>query len=589
VIRRRPETRLGRSTAASIAIPAWVGALGCANDGTTSSRTEIGPDRVEPFAEVPAEAGLDFVHFNGMSGERYMAEMMGPGGALLDYDSDGDLDILLLQGHMLGDGKTLEDADIPPAGPLRDRLYRNDLEVAGDAGDLRFTEVTGQSGLDSDGYGMGVCTGDYDNDGDVDLYIANFGANRMYRNDGNGTFTDVTAVSGTDDGRFSVPCAFLDYDRDGWLDLYVGNYVAHRIASNKRCYADPGYLDYCGPKAYDSEPDRLFRNRGNGTFEDVTRRAGLGSTYGAALGAIPADFDGDGWIDLYVANDGAPNQLWLNRGDGTFHDDALLGGCAVNRDGAPEASMGVDAADFDNDGDEDLFMSHLSKETNTVYVNDGGGLFEDATVRTGLGAPSFGYTGFGAGWLDFDNDGWLDVLVVNGAVVLIEQQLQRGDPYPLHQRNQLFRNTSRGGFEDVSALSGRAFERSEVSRGAAFGDVDNDGDTDVLIVNNSGPARLLVNAVGQDRHWIGLHLLTAGGRDALGAWVGVFTTDGASRWRRARSAGSYGSANDPRVLIGLGDAGDIDRVEIRWPDGNEEVRPGLEVDAYTTVRQGSGS
>jgi hypothetical protein len=234
-------------------------------------------------------------------------------------------------------------------------------------------------------------------------------------------------------------------------------------------------------------------------------------------------------------------------------------------------------------------MSHLSKETNTVYVNDGSGLFEDATVRTGLGTPSFSYTGFGAGWLDFDNDGWLDVLVVNGAVVRIDALVQQGDPYPLHQRNQLFRNTSRGGFEDVSALSGRAFERSEVSRGAAFGDVDNDGDTDVLVVNNSGPARLLINAVGQRRHWIGLHLLTVDGRTALGAWVGVFTTDGASRWRRARAAGSYGSANDPRVLIGLGDAERVDRVEIRWPDGSEEVRIDLAVDAYTTVRQRSGS
>ena len=398
----------------------------------------------------------------------------------------------------------------------------------------------------------------------------------------------MTAEAGTGDGRWSVPCAFLDYDRDGWLDLYVGNYVDHRVASNKRCYTDAGYLDYCGPKAYEGEPDRLFRNRGDGTFEDVTRRSGLGVSFGPALGAVPADFDGDGWIDLYVANDGAANQLWLNRGDGTFDDGALLAGCAVNRDGAPEASMGVDAGDFDNDGDEDLFVSHLFKETNTVYVNDGSGVFEDATVRTGLGTPSWGFTGFGAGWLDFDNDGWLDVLVVNGAVVLIDELVQQGDPYPLHQENQLFRNTAQGGFEDVSARAGPAFRISEVSRGAAFGDVDNDGDTDVLIVNNAGPARLLINRSGQDRHWIGLRLLTREGRDALGAWVGVFPGDGSSRWRRVRVAGSYGSSNDPRVLVGLGDVAEVDRVEIRWPDGSVERRGGVPVDAYTTIRQGAG-
>jgi len=579
----------GRFVLAGIlaAVPC-IAAGACGTGGAPPGGSGSVVESPELFTDVAQRVGLDFVHFNGMSGEKYMVEMMGPGGAFLDYDGDGDQDVFVLQGRMLGEGKTIEDALAPPNGPLRARLYRNDLEHAQDGAQvLRFVDVTDASGILADGYGMGVATGDIDNDGDVDIYVANFGENRMFRNNGDGTFEDVTRSSGTEERRWSVAATFLDYDRDGWLDLYVGNYVAHRIASNKRCFAEAGYLDYCGPKAYDPEPDRLFRNRGDGTFEDVTRRSGLGSAFGPALGAIPLDANGDSWIDLYVANDGAPNHLWINRGDGSFVEDALLAGCAVNRDGAPEASMGVDAADFDNDGDEDLFMTHLSKETNTIYVNDGRGTFEDATVRTGLGAPNMRCTGFGTSWLDYDNDGWLDILVVNGAVTLIEELLAAGDPYPLHQRKQLFRGTAVGAFEDVSARAGAAFELSEVGRGAAFGDVDNDGDTDVLVVNNAGPVRLLINRVGQERHWIGLRLVTRDGRDALGAWVGVFASDGTARFRRVRTAGSYASANDPRVLVGLGDATHVDRVEVLWPDGSAERWPDLPVDGYATLAQGT--
>jgi hypothetical protein len=582
--------RAGRSLIPAILTAACIAAPACGMGGSPPGGTSD-PQAQTPelFTDVAQHVGLDFVHFNGMSGEKYMVEMMGPGGAFLDYDGDGDQDVLVLQGRMLGEGKTIEDALIPPRGPLGARLFRNDLRVAADGStSLRFVDVTAASGLVADGYGMGVATGDIDNDADVDLYVTNFGGNRMFRNNGDGTFEDVTQDAGTEERRWSVPAAFFDYDRDGWLDLYVGNYVAHRLASNKRCYSEAGYLDYCGPKAYDPEPDRLFHNRGDGTFEDVTRRSGLGSVRGPALGAIPLDANGDSWIDLYVANDGAANYLWTNRGDGSFVDDALLAGCAVNRDGAPEASMGVDAGDFDNDGDEDLFMTHLSKETNTLYVNDGRGTFEDATVRTGLGAPRMRYTGFGTAWIDYDNDGWLDLLVVNGAVTLIEEQLAAGDPYPLHQSNQLFRNTGGGTFEDVSARAGEAFELSEVGRGAAFGDVDNDGDTDVLVINNAGPVRLLINRVGQDRRWVGLRLVTRDGRDALGAWVGVFTTQGTRHFRRVRTSGSYASANDPRVLVGLDDAASVERVEVRWPDGGAESFTDVPLGVYTTLREGTG-
>ena len=547
----------------------------------------------EIFTDEAAASGLDFVHFNGMSGELYIGEMMQPGGALFDYDNDGDLDAYLIQGTMLNKEKTLEDAIFPPVGPLppRDRLFRNDLVVHADGTrTLRFTDVTDESGIDSRGYGYGVATGDYDNDGWVDLYVTNLGPNQMFRNRGDGTFEEVTDRAGTGDRRWSVAAAFLDYDRDGWLDLYVGNYIDFHVTNHNDCYAGAGYIDYCGPKAYNPEPDRLFRNRGDGTFDDATRRAGFGSTVGAGLGAIPADFNLDGWIDLYVANDGMRNRLWLNQGDGSFVDDALLAGCAVNADGSPEGSMGVDAADLDNDGDEDLIMTHISDETNTLYVNDGHGLFEDTTVPIGLATPSKGFTGFGTGWFDYDNDGWLDLIVVNGAVVFVEELLHARDPFPLHQRNQLFRNVGEGRFEDVTDSAGAVFELSEVTRGAAFGDVDNDGDPDVLIVNNNGPARLLINHVGHDRPWIGLRLVGEDGkRDMLGAWVGVFPEGRPALWRRVRTAGSYASASDPRLLIGLGDVKKIRRVTVDWPDGRRESWGTVPVNQYSTLRQGTGA
>jgi hypothetical protein len=592
-----------RSASALFAPLLAVGALACspgadappeAEPGRASSAIAAAPGSAggEIFTDEAAASGLDFVHFNGMSGELYIGEMMQPGGALFDYDNDGDLDAYLIQGTMLNREKALEDAVFPPVGPLppRDRLFRNDLVVHPDGTrTLRFTDVTDESGIDSRGYGYGVMTGDYDNDGQVDLYVTNLGPNQMFRNRGDGTFEEVTARAGTGDRRWSVAAAFLDYDRDGWLDLYVGNYIDFHVTNHNDCYAGAGYIDYCGPKAYNPEPDRLFRNRGDGTFEDVGRRVGFGSTVGAGLGAIPADFNLDGWIDLYVANDGMRNRLWLNQGDGTFTDDALMAGCAVNADGSPEASMGVDAADLDNDGDEDLIMTHIDDETNTFYLNDGHGVFEDTTVPTGLATPSKGLTGFGTGWFDYDNDGWLDLIVVNGAVVFVEELLHAGDPFPLHQPNQLFRNLGEGRFEEITARAGKVFELSEVTRGAAFGDVDNDGDPDVLIVNNNGPARLLVNHVGQERSWVGLRLVGEDGRrDMLGAWVGVFPEGRSPQWRRVRTAGSYASASDPRVLIGLGDATRIDRVEVGWPDGRRERWEGPPVNEYTTLRQGSG-
>ena len=549
------------------------------------------PAGQEWFAERAEASGLDFVHFNGMSGEYYFEEMVGSGVALLDYDNDGDLDVYLVQGAMLGEGKTLDDALIPPRMPLplTDRLYRNDLAVAADGTrTLRFTDVTAESGLDVPQYGMGAATGDYDNDGWVDLYLTRRGPDQLYRNNGDGTFTDVSERAGTSQPGWSISASFFDLDRDGWLDLYVGNYVDHDPA--RECTTDLGARDYCGPQGFMPVPDRLYRNRGDGTFADVTAEAQVAREYGPAMGVVAADLDADGWPDLYVANDMQENQLWINRQDGTFRNDALLAGVALNQAGAVEAGMGVDAGDIDNDGDDDLFLTHLEAQTNTLYVNDGTGLFEDRSTMSGLGATSVPSTGFGALWFDYDNDGWLDVLAVNGAVTTVKELVEAGDPLPLRQPNQLFRNLGGGRFADVTAEAGAAFALSDVSRGAAFGDIDNDGDTDVVVTNNAGPVRLLINNVGSRSRWLGLRLV--GGsppRDRLGARVGVFRADGPPLWRRARTDGSYASAHDPRVLVGLGSAASAERVQVVWPSGRVEEWTDIAADQWLTLAAGTGT
>jgi hypothetical protein len=525
-----------------------------------------------------------------MTGQFYFPETTGPGAAFLDFDGDGDLDVLLLQGALLGPAQEKDTLLPVPEGGFRGRLFRNDLRVASDGTrQLRFTDVTAASGLRATGYSMGVATGDFDQDGWTDLYLTNYGSNQLWRNRGDGTFEDVTARAGVDDSRWSVPAVFFDYDQDGWPDLYVGNYVRFTVAGHKLCRAESGAPDYCGPMAYAPEEDRLFHNRGDGTFEDVTLASGLAGSAGAALGAIPADFDGDGWLDLYVANDGSENFLWRGRGDGTFENLALLAGCAVNMDGQPQASMGVDAGDFDQDGDEDLFMTHLNQETNTLYRNDGHGFFEDVSRESGVGAASWSYTGFGTAWFDYDGDGWLDLFVANGAVEVLEDQRARGDVFPLKQRNQLFHGRGDGKLEEVTDAAGEVFELEEVSRAAAFGDVDNDGDTDILLANNSGPARLLLNQVGNRAAWLGLHLLAGTPpREQPGAWVGVLRNQQPTLWRRVRTAGSFGAANDPRLLFGLGKETAIAGVEVRWPDGAWEHWPAIELGRYHDLPKGSG-
>lgn len=562
-----------------------------APDSASARAAGPGESSTEWFVARGKDVGLDFVHFNGMSGELYYPEIMAPGVALLDFDNDGDLDVYVVQGQMLGPGKGLQDAIHQPETELRDQLFRNDLVVNADGSrTLHFTNVTAASGIDVRTYGMGVATGDFNNDGFVDIYRTSLSGAVLLRNNGNGIFRDVTRETGTGNGDgWGVSAAFVDYDRDGWLDLYVGNYLIYRIDADLGCQDLTGQADYCPPDSYRPQPDRLYRNRGNGTFEDVTARALTGGAFGPALGVSTADFNGDGWIDIYVGNDGKPNQLWINQKNGTFTDTGFLSGTAVSGSGNSEASMGIDAGDFDNDGDEDLFVTNWVSQMNVLYTNLGAAVFEDRRAASGLGAPSVAKTGFGAAWFDFDNDSALDLLVVNGSVARIEAQAKAGERFPLRMRKQLYRNAGNGRFEDVTGRAGTALTSLDVGRGAAFGDIDNDGDCDVVVGNAAGPLQLLVNMIGSRRHWLGLRLLDATGRrDMLGARVEVKRDGTPTLWRRARSDGSYASANDPRVLVGLGPNPSSPHVSVTWPDGTREDYMGVPIDRWSTLRQGGG-
>ena len=579
---------------------------GCGDSPSTSAA----PEDQLLFTDETEASGLDFLHENGATGRYYFPEIGGgPGGALVDVDGDGDLDLYAVQGTML-DGRRPTAAMIPPAGGFHDRLYLSEANPsAGSKGSAGSTgspviwrDVTAASGLESNGYGMGVAVGDIDNDGWPDLYVTNFGSNQLWRNRGDGTFEDRTLAAGVDDPRWSTSAIFLDFDRDGWLDLFVTTYVDYRIGSHRPCRGPTGRPEYCGPQAYAGEHDRLFRNLGDGTFANVTARMGLLATDGGSgLGVVAADFDADGWIDLYVANDLMPNQLWHNRGLGPdqhlgFEDWGLLTGSALDFEGKAQASMGVDVGDLDNDGDEDLFMTHLVGDTNTVYLNDGGGMFSDRSRAAGM-RQSTPYTGFGTVILDVDNDGWLDLAAVHGAVSAVPELESVGDSFPYDQPNQLFLNRGGGrdgspAFEDVTSRAGDAFTRAETSRGLAVGDVDNDGDPDLVVFNTGGPARLLINRVGQDRAWVGLRLVGMSGlRDMLGTRVELLLDGAPPRVRRVRTGASFLSAGDSRVLFGLGDREEVPaavRVRVEWPDGATEHFANLAVGRYHSLVKGSG-
>lgn len=546
------------------------------------------PSPIPFFHEAAEEVGLAFHHFAGTSGQYYMPEIMGAGVALFDYDNDGDLDVYLIQGTMLDPTQDARSTRFPPPPGWKpgNRLFRNLLS---ETGKLTFVDVTERAGIGHVGYGMGVAVGDYDNDGFQDLYVTNFGHNVLYHNNGDGTFTDVTVKAAVDDPRWSTSAAWVDYDHDGRLDLFVANYLDFTVKGNKQCYASTGERDYCTPKMYQPVPARLFHNRGDGTFEDLTEEAGIGAAIGPGLGVVCADFDGDDWPDIYVANDGAAAHLWINQRNGTFKERGLLSGTANNGEGAPQAGMGVAAGDFDNDGDEDIFKTNLTHEGSNLYINDGHGNFYDASAEFGLLQSTFPYTGFGTEWFDYDNDGHLDLFVANGAVNRIESM--RGSPYPFNQNNQLFRNAGDGKkFREMTGVAGPAFGLSEVSRGAAFGDINNDGAIDIVVANNNGPARLLLNQARSlnHNHWLLIRLEAAyGNRFAMGAKIEL-RLRGRKLWRRAHTDGSYLSANDIRVHFGLGEDTKIEKLIVHWPDGRREAWDRLEVDRIVTLHQGTG-
>ncbi len=540
------------------------------------------------FVDVSAQSGVDFLHDNGATGDLLLPEIMGPGGALLDCDEDGDLDLYVVQGAVLK--PEAHEGTVGRKSPTapRDRLYRNDLQVRPDGTRaLRFSDVTGRSGIDARGYGMGAATGDFNNDGRVDLYVTNLGPNQMFRNDGDCTFSDVTAETGTDDPRWSTSSTFFDYDGDGWLDLFVTNYLRFTADMTRDCFSRGSARDYCNPEAYDPVPSRLFRNNRNGTFTDVSVPSGIAGASGRGLGVLAIDANADGWLDLYVANDGDPNQLWINgRGSGRFTDQGLLAGVALNRLGQTQGSMGIDAGDVDGDGDEDLFVTNLDNEGSTFYANLGNGLFEDRTIEAGLLRPSLGRTGFGARFLDYDNDGSLDLLVVNGAVRFLAELVRQGDPYPLKQRNQLFRNDGRGRFAHLGDAAGPAFALLGVSRGLAVGDLDNDGRPDAVVFNNSGPVRVLRNTAAT-RHWLGVRIIDGRSRrDALHTRVEMVQRGGTPIWRRVQTDGSYLSASDPRVVFGLGSDAAPPTIRVHWPRGGVEEFRDLAVDRYWELESG---
>jgi hypothetical protein len=571
-----------RTLAAGLTALLSAASLGCSTDQTQAPvargggiSASQGEQTIQWFTEITDQVGLDFVHDAGDTGGYHMPEIMGAGAALFDYDNDGDLDVYLTDGYCLPDRCTREQGT--------NRLYRQ-------AENGRFVDVTAEAGLGDTGYGMGMAIGDIDNDGDADVYVTNFESDRLYRNTGDGRFEEGTSEAGISPDGWSTSAAFFDYDLDGFLDLYVARYVDYRLKT--KCYDDAGQRDYCGPLASRPIHDLLLRNNGDGTFSDVSETAGMTSVSAAGLGVACADFTGDGLPDVYVANDAYANQLWINQGDGTFEDEAMLAGVAVNIHGQPEAGMGVVLADFANRGTLDIFVTHLSEETNTLYRNLGGVRgFADRTGGSGLGVSSMKHTGFGTAAVDLELDGDVDLIVANGKAHVAEPMPGNLMPEPwsfFSEPNLVFLNNGQGGFERADDALRSLCAPVEVSRGLATGDVDRDGDVDILVGNITGPARLYRNDAPRKGHWLRLRAVDPRlRRDAIGARVTVDLGD-RQLTRPINRGFGYQSSSDPWAHFGLGRAERVDRIEVRWPDGLTESFPGVAADQALELIRGEG-
>ena len=517
------------------------------------------PSTAIQFVDVTEEAGINFRHVNGAEGAYHLPETLGAGGAFFDADNDGFLDIYLVNSGYWNKP--------PSAKQVISALYRNNR-------DGTFTDITTTARVANLGnYGQGAACADYDNDGNVDLYVTNFGTNVLYRNNGDGTFTDVTVSAGVGDPGWSSSACFLDYNSDGHLDLFVVNYLVYsRDVPYLPCGED-GIHTYCHPSLFEGAPDTLYRNNGDGTFTDVSQESGVGGIggmfHGKGLGVVSADFNNDGAPDLYVANDDTRNDFFYNNGDGTFSEISLLAGCAYSFNGVAQAGMGVTVGDYNNDSWLDIFVTNLSYETNALYRNNGDGTFTDVIYEAHLGKESYLYVGFGTGFLDADSDGWLDLFIANGHI--IDNIGDTHDILTYRQPDQLFRNNGDGTFQEISNSAGDYFQRPAVSRGTIFGDYDNDGDVDMLVTQNNGPVTLLRNETETQNNWVSIKTVgVVSNRDGIGTRL-TMTAGGHTQMREVNPGSSYMSTHDARCYFGLGPNTTVDRLELRWQSGVVQI------------------
>ena len=526
------------------------------------------PTYVE-FVDVTDAAGIEFGHVSGAAGEKYLPETLGSGAVFLDVDGDGWQDAFFVNS-----------TPWPGAGDAFPALYRND-------GDGTFTDITAASGLRVALYGLGAAAADYDNDGHTDLYVTALGPNRLFRGRGDGTFEDVTASAGVGDERFSTSALWFDYDADGSLDLFVANYVEWTPETDIFCTLDGEAKSYCTPESYPGQRPTLYRNRGDGTFEDVTVAAGLDVPSSKALGVAMLDFDGDGWMDFFVANDTEPDQLFRNRGDGTFEDVGLVAGVAFSEGGVARAGMGVDAADYDGSGRPSLVVGNFSNEMIALFHNEGGGLFIDEAPRSEVGSTSLLTLAFACFFFDYDLDGRPDIFAANGHVADDIERVQARVTYA--QPPHLFRNLGGGRFVEAVPSVGPALGAPMVARGAAYADYDRDGDLDLLVTINNGPARLLRNDGGSANNVLRVRTVgVASNRDGVGARVEVTLPDGGTSWQRVKTGSSYASQSELPLTFGLGQADAVDSVRVTWPSGQVDSLGRTPANRRLTVREGEG-